>query len=182
MTPVRAAVGIVLLCTVAAVGAERGTVRVLPAASPGWLRLESAQAPLSRVLSAVTMRTGRPVALAAPDRVVTFDLTARTAEELLQRIGRAEGLAVSRSGEGWELRDPNEPTMSMDVVDAELGEILGIVKKQCGIRNVIVDPGVTGKGTFLFREVPCDAALRTIFRSLGLGVEIHSSSIVRVMR
>lgn len=70
----------------------------------------------------------------------------------------------------------------MDVVDADLDEILGMMKAQCGIRNIVVDPGVNGKGTFLFREVPCDIGIRTIFRSLGLAAEVHGSSIVRVKR
>ncbi len=162
--------------------APRGTVRVLPGASPGWLRVQSVDVPLSRVLDAVAMRTGRPILLDAADRPVTLDFTARNTEELLARIGREEGLAAERSGEGWQLRDPGEPAVTMDVVDAELGEILAIVKKQCGIRNIIVDPGVTAKGTFLFRDVPCNAAIRTIFRSLGLAAEMHPSSVVRVKR
>lgn len=157
-------------------------MRVLPGASPGWLRVQSTGAPLSRVLSSISMRTGRPILLAATDRPVTLDFTAKNAEELLSRIAREEGLAIAPSGEGWELRDPQIPTMTLDVVDAELGEILDAVKKQCGIRNIMVDPGVSAKGTFLFRDVPCDLAIRTVFRSLGLAAEIHPSSVVRVKR
>lgn len=125
------------------------------------------------------MRTGRPMRLAAPDRLVTYDFTAKDADDLLARICRAEGLAAETSGEGWVLRDPAAAAVTMDVVDAELGEILGIVKRQCGIRNIVVDPGVTGKGTFLFRAVPCDNAIRTIFATLGLSVEMQTS-VVRV--
>jgi hypothetical protein len=182
MTPVRVAAAIVLLWAAASAGADQGIVRVVPGAAAGWLRVQSVDAPLSRVLSAVSMRTGRAITLAVPDRRVTLDFTARTVPELIARIARDEGLAVEPRREGWELRDPAAPTVTMDVVDADLGSILDIVKKQCGIRNVIVDPGVTGKGTFLFRDVPCDAAIRTIFRSLGLAAEVHGGSIVRVMR
>lgn len=182
MIPLRTAIAIVLLCTAASVAAERGTVRVVAGASAGSLRVQSTGAPLSRVLASVSMRTGRPILLAAADRAVTLDFTARSAGELLARIAREEGLAVRAAGDGWELRDPGTPTVTMDVVDAELGEIVSVLKKQCGIRNIIVDPGVEAKGTFLFREVPCDTAIGTIFRSLGLAAEIHSSSLVRVKR
>ena len=142
----------------------------------------SDEALLSRVLSAVSMRTGDAIALDAPDRLVTIDLTARDVPELLARIARDEGLAVIAGEQGYTLRDPAEPSVTIDVVDAELGEILAVVKKQCGIKNVIVDPGVTGKGTFLFREVPCGISLRTILRTMALAVETYPSSVVRVKR
>ena len=58
-----------------------------------------------------------------------------------------------------------------DVSDAEVRTIFASVKQQCGIRNVIIDRDVTGRGTFLFRDVPCEQAIRTITASLGLGVE-----------
>jgi type II secretory pathway component HofQ len=66
-------------------------------------------------------------------------------------------------------------TMSIDVKDADVRDILGEFKRQCGIRNLIVDRDVQGKGTFMFREVPCAQAFRTIAASLGLGYEIESS-------
>jgi hypothetical protein len=181
MTPLRTA-AIVLLCASAALASSRGSVRVLPGAAPGWLRVSSEEAPLSRVLSAISMRTGRPISLDARDRLVTLDFTAKSTGELLARIAREEGLSAELRGEGWELRDPSEPTVTMNVMDAELGEILSIVKKQCGIRNVVVDPGVTAKGTFMFKDVPCNAAIRTIFATLGLAAERHPSSLMRVKR
>lgn len=182
MTPLRAAAAIVLLCATASLASPRGSVRVSQDPSNGWIRVQSVEAPLSRVLSAIAMRVGIPFLLAAPDRLVTLDFTARTSAEAAARIAREEGLAAEPGGAGWELRDPAEPTVTIDVVDAEVREILGIVKKQCGIRNVIVDPGVTGKGTFLFRGVPCTTALRTMFATMGLAAETHPSSVLRVRR
>ena len=183
MTPPRAAAAIVLLlCTTASLASTRGTVRVSPGSSAGWVRVQSVDAPLSRVVSAIAMRTGSPLLLAVPDRLVTFDFTARTPGEAAARIARQEGLLAEPSGEGWELRDPAEPTVTIDVVDAEVREILAIVKKQCGIRNVMIDPGVTGKGTFLFHGVPCNTAIRTIFATMGLAAETHPSSVMRVKR
>lgn len=71
---------------------------------------------------------------------------------------------------------PKSPrTLSIDVKDAEVRAIFATVKVQCGIRNVIIDRDVSGKGTFLFRDVPCEQAIRTITASLGLGFEIEPS-------
>jgi hypothetical protein len=43
------------------------------------------------------------------------------------------------------------------------------VQRQCGIRNLIIDPHVQGSGTFLFNRVPCRTALDTILKTMGLG-------------
>lgn len=75
---------------------------------------------------------------------------------------------------------PPERTVTIDVKDAEVGEILKDLKKQCGIRNLMIDPNVTGKGTFYFREVPCRKAFGVVFRSLGLDAVTYANSVVTV--
>lgn len=155
-------------------------VRVVPAGdASGRVDVEARQARLSRVLDALEMRLGVPVTLAAPDVMVDFRAKRILAEEALQRLARQAGLEASEAAGGWVVRDPDEPTVTLDVVDAEVRAILASVKTQCGIRNIMIDPNVTGRGTFLFDEVPCSVALKTIFASLGLGSESHPS-VVRV--
>lgn len=61
-----------------------------------------------------------------------------------------------------------EPTVTLDVKDADVRVILKEMQQQCGIRNMLIDKDVTGAGTILFREVPCETALRTVFRQFGL--------------
>ncbi|HUP46179.1 MAG TPA: hypothetical protein VM779_11775 [Thermoanaerobaculia bacterium] len=78
--------------------------------------------------------------------------------------------AVARAG---------EPTVTIDVKDAEVAVILKDLKKQCGIRNLMIDPNVEGKGTFYFRDVPCRLAFGVVLRSLGLDAS-YSSSVVTV--
>jgi hypothetical protein len=73
-------------------------------------------------------------------------------------------------------------TVTMDVKDAEARDVLRSMQKQCGIKNMLVDPEVQElKGaTFKFTEVPCDVAFRVVFRTFGLAGVIHPNSIVTV--
>lgn len=60
-------------------------------------------------------------------------------------------------------------TVTLDVKDAEAREVLKSMQRQCGIKNLIIDPDVPRTtATFYFREVPCDAAFRTVLRTYGL--------------
>lgn len=72
------------------------------------------------------------------------------------------------------------PSVTLDVKDEDVRVVLKSIQKQCGIRNLIIDPGVTGGGTFLFHEVPCKVALDTVMRVNGLAVRTYSSSVVTV--
>jgi hypothetical protein len=71
-------------------------------------------------------------------------------------------------------------TVTLDVKDAEARVILVSMQKQCGVRNLVIDPDVQGSGTFYFREVPCDAAFRMVLRTLGLAGQVEPNSVVTV--
>ena len=75
---------------------------------------------------------------------------------------------------------PAERTVTIDFKDAEAKVILKAMQKQCGVKNLILDPGVEGKGTFLFYDVPCRQAFRVVLRSLGLDARTYSGSMVNV--
>jgi hypothetical protein len=64
-------------------------------------------------------------------------------------------------------------TVTLDVKDAEARVVLKSMQKQCGIRNLVIDPDVQGSGTFYFREVPCETAFRAVFRTLGLTGQVE---------
>ena len=64
---------------------------------------------------------------------------------------------------------PKPRTVTLDVKDAEARVVLKAMQKQCGIRNLIIDPDVRPAGaSFYFREVPCDTAFRVVLRTYGL--------------
>jgi hypothetical protein len=54
------------------------------------------------------------------------------------------------------------------------------MQRQCGIKNLIIDPQVQGSGTFLFNQVPCRQAFDIVLRSLGLAAQTDSDTLVSV--
>jgi hypothetical protein len=73
-----------------------------------------------------------------------------------------------------------QPTVTLDVKDADVHIVLKSIQKQCGIPNLLIDPGVSASGTFLFHDLPCDVALRTVLKTTGLALKSYSSSVVAV--
>jgi type II secretory pathway component GspD/PulD (secretin) len=71
-------------------------------------------------------------------------------------------------------------TVTLDVKDEDVRDIMKSMQRQCGIKNLIIDPQVQGKGTFFFKNVPCNTAFETIFRSLDLKSVVYSSSMAAV--
>ena len=73
-------------------------------------------------------------------------------------------------------------TVTLDVKDAEARVVLKEMQKQCGIKNMIIDPDVPKTAaSFFFREVPCDAAFRVVLRTYGLSSQ-GSAPVVQVRR
>lgn len=101
-------------------------------------------------------------------------------EAALRRIVAAAGVQLeSENGMYW-IRDHREPSVTLDVKDADVRVILKTMQKQCGIRNLMIDPDVQGSGTFLFTDVPCETAFRTVLRSLGLATHSYENSVLAV--
>ena len=71
-------------------------------------------------------------------------------------------------------------TVTLDVKDEEVRSILKSMQKQCGIRNLIIDKEVAGKGTFLFKELPCGTAFDVVFRTMSLRATTYSNDVVNV--
>jgi len=72
---------------------------------------------------------------------------------------------------------PKPRGVTIDVKDADVHVVLKSIQKQCGIKNLVIDPGVTGSGTFLFHDVPCKTALDTVLRVNGLAAKTYSSVV-----
>ena len=69
-------------------------------------------------------------------------------------------------------------TVTLDVKDEEIHLILKSMQKQCAIKNLVVDPGISGNGTFYFHDVPCPTAFDVVLRTMGLGVEYSDDVVV----
>jgi hypothetical protein len=73
-----------------------------------------------------------------------------------------------------------ERNVTIDVKDAEARAILKDLQKQCGVKNLMIDPDVQGKGTFYFERVPCPQAWSIVLRSLGLDSRVYTNSVITV--
>jgi hypothetical protein len=73
-------------------------------------------------------------------------------------------------------------TVTLDVKDEEIHDILRSMQRQCAIRNLVIDPGVEGRGTFLFRDLPCPTAFEVVASTMSLRIADEGSSVVTVRR
>jgi|SRR5688572_22960408 len=137
---------------------------------------------LSAVIKALELHLSQPVVVdKAAERIISYRASGILPERLLQILVRESGLAMESRGDWLVVSDPTEPTLTLDVKDVELTIIMEAVKEQCGIRNLMIDAEVRkARGTFLFNEVPCTMALKTIFNSLGLAAQVEPNSVLNV--
>jgi hypothetical protein len=82
----------------------------------------------------------------------------------------------SGSGEGGFI--PSGQRISMDLKDADIGNVLRMLAFETGM-NIVAGPNVTGKVTVALRDVPWDEALRVILAAHGLSYRVEGS-IIRV--
>ncbi len=73
-------------------------------------------------------------------------------------------------------------TVSLDVKDEDVRDILKSMQKQCAIKNLAIDPQVQGKGTFYLRNMPCPTAFDVVLRTFGLRAVNYSASLTAVER
>jgi len=147
----------------------------------GTLNINIVDAPLSEAIAGlqfylplgVEQRTGG-------DPHVTLKVRNALPEGVLRALALAARVDFVASEDRYTLKDHTEASVTLDVKDAEVRVILKSMKEQCGIRNLIVDPNVTGTGTFLFHDVPCRTAFDIVLRSLGLASAEYSNSVVTV--
>ena len=78
------------------------------------------------------------------------------------------------------LAAPQPKTVTIDVKDEDVVVILKSMQKQCGIKNLVIDKDVQGKGTFVFRELPCERAFGVVFETMSLRAKIYGNDVVNV--
>ncbi len=179
--------GVSILLSLACVAAFAGAmdaVRIAPSATDRQtIDVAVENGSLEAVLATLELYTGKAIRSLLPaDRQISLHARSVRPLDALRRIAAEANLKVDETPNAFLVSDPSEPRLALDVKDAEVHEIMKIVKQQCGIRNLIIDPDVSGKGTFLFKDVPCSVGLRTIVRSLELALEIDENSTVVVNR
>ena len=74
-----------------------------------------------------------------------------------------------------------EKTVTLDVKDADVREVLQSLKTQCAIKNMIIDKEVpSSSATFYLHDVPCETAFKVVFRTFDLAAEPIENSVLRV--
>ena len=74
-----------------------------------------------------------------------------------------------------------QKTVSLDVKDAKVRDVLKSMQKQCAVKNLIVDPDVPeGSASFYLREVPCAQAFDVVMRTYHLKAINDSDSLTAV--
>lgn len=118
--------------------------------------------------------------LLGEDPVVTFRGKEVAPDAALRGVVKSGKVELIEEDQRYWVHSPGEPSVTLDVKDADIHEILESMKRQCGIRNLMIDPQVQGSGTFLFTEVPCRQAFDVVLRTMGLAAQTYSNNIVRV--
>src|SRR5947209_2379889 len=74
----------------------------------------------------------------------------------------------------------HQRTVKLDVKDEDVHKILATMQKQCAVKNLVIDPDVEVRGTFVFHDVPCSTAFKVVFQTLGLSSVDYGNSVVTV--
>jgi type II secretory pathway component GspD/PulD (secretin) len=114
------------------------------------------------------------------DPMVTYRAKEVSPEKALRALAAAAKLSLTSNDDQYWIRSTGDPTVTLDVKDAEAREILKSMQRQCGIKNLMIDPQVQGTGTFLFNQVPCRQAFTIVLQSMGLAAQTYSNNIVSV--
>ena len=147
---------------------------------PRTIDVAIAHQPLSVAVRALELYLRKPVEIeSSGDPEVSFSARGVRPEAALAALALSGGAKVVEERERTVIRSAG-PLVTLDVKDAEIKVILRSFKEQCGIRNLVVDPGVTGSGTFLLRDVPCRTAFRVVFGMMGLRASYEPNSVVTV--
>jgi hypothetical protein len=169
-----------ILVAPASAATTPGKIRVTPHPD-GTVELTLERASFRQAAGVLALRIGVPVMVETGDREVSRRIARATPEEALAELVRSEGLVAFREKGVVVIRERGlESVVTIDIKDGEIRSILREVATQCGIRNLVLDREVQGKGTFLFRDVPCEAAFRAIFSSMGLAADRELNSLIHV--
>ncbi len=118
--------------------------------------------------------------LLGEDPVVTYRAREVSPTGALRALVSTAKAELTEEEERFWVRSPGEPSVTIDYKDGEVVDILKSMQRQCGIKNLMIDPQVKGTGTFLLTEVPCRQAFDVVLRTLGLSAQTYSNNIVRV--
>jgi type II secretory pathway component HofQ len=77
---------------------------------------------------------------------------------------------------------PKPRGVTLDVKDEDVHAILKSMQKQCAVKNLVIDPDVSGNGTFYFHDVPCGKAFDVVLSTMGLAAVTYADPKLEVER
>ena len=158
----------------ASISVSRSTTRA------GSLNVVVIREPLSIAVRALELYLRKPVEIVSSgDPLVSFSARAVRPEAALSALALSGGATVVERRDRTVILTAG-PTVTLDVKDADVRSILRSLKEQCGVRNLVIDPNVTGSGTFLLRDIPCRRAFDVVFGMMGLRASYEPNSVVTV--
>jgi type II secretory pathway component GspD/PulD (secretin) len=90
-------------------------------------------------------------------------------------------LCVAAAVSAADKKQAKPPTVTLSVKNADVVDVLQSLKKQCGVKNLVIDPGVGGQvGSLYLKDVPCRTAFTLVLRMSGLDAKIYDNSLVHV--
>lgn len=137
--------------------------------------------PFTSVLDSLGFYLTTPIRVSSSrNPLVTYSAKQIDPAVALRAIAKLADMRVTERFTKIDITDARELAVTLDVKDGEAGDILRAMQSQCAIRNLVIDPGVSGKGTFLFNGVPCRQAFDIVLRTLGLEAQTYSDALVTV--
>lgn len=173
----RSIAALAMLSSVASAAPVAISQRVIDGEARYSIRLTGSRSDVASRLSSL-LKTRVSIAADAPSSL-TLKVDDADARAVLYRLADQNTLFLVESDGGYRLQR-SEPKVTLDVKDADVRTIMRSVQKQCGIRNLMIDPEVQAEGTFLLSDVPCGAALDVITQSLGLSAAGSNRTVARV--
>ncbi len=136
---------------------------------------------VSEAIGSIQMHLPKTIEMVlGTDPVITYRAREVSPEKALRALVNIGKLSLIANADQYWIRSAGEPTVTLDVKYAEAREILKSMQRQCGIKNLMIDPQVQGSGTFMFNQVPCRQAFSIVLQSLGLAAQTYSNNIVSV--
>lgn len=150
-------------------------------ATPKAIDVTVVDEPLSAIIKAMAPHLSRRVQLlVSADPHITYSVRRIAADAALREIVEAAGAALTVKRNQYWIQDAPEATVTLDVKDQDIRLILKEMKQQCRVKNLVIDPGVSGSGTFMFDKLPCHTAFSVVLRTLGLAYVDYGNSVMSV--
>ena len=146
--------------------AAAGEVHIVRTGGDG-LRIMAIRATAEELRAALEPHLGRPLHIGSISPV-TIDHTGGDGRDLAWAVARSVGRVLAEGRDSYRVLRAEEATVTLDVQSMGSREVLREMARQCGVRNLALDPGLGNPAmTLSFEDVACRTAFEVVLRSSG---------------